>query len=105
MSIFMVCKGENMFLPNTFSPNGDANNETFYPRGRGLAYVKNFRVFNRWGEVVFEASNFQVNDRSKGWNGMHKGKPASLDVYVYTIDVVCENNEILNFKGDVTLLR
>jgi gliding motility-associated-like protein len=101
----MVCKGENMFLPNTFSPNGDANNETFYPRGRGLAYVKNFRIFNRWGEVVFEAANFQVNDRSKGWNGMHKGKPASLDVYVYTIDVVCENNEILNFKGDVTLLR
>ena len=105
LSIFMVCKGENMFLPNTFSPNGDANNETFYPRGRGLAYVKNFRIFNRWGEVVFEAANFQVNDRSKGWNGMHKGKPASLDVYVYTIDVVCENNEILNFKGDVTLLR
>jgi gliding motility-associated-like protein len=105
MSIFMTCKGENMFLPNTFSPNGDANNETFYPRGRGLAYVKNFRIFNRWGEIVFEAANFQVNDRSKGWNGMHKGKPASLDVYVYTIDVVCENNEILNFKGDVTLLR
>jgi len=105
MSIFMICKGENMYLPNTFSPNGDAHNETFYPRGKGLAYVKSFRIFNRWGEVVFEAANFHVNDRTKGWNGMYKGKPASLDVYVYTIDVVCENNEILNLKGDVTLLR
>jgi gliding motility-associated-like protein len=105
ITLFTVCKGENMFLPNTFSPNGDSFNETFYPRGRGLASIKTFRIYNRWGELVFESSNFQVNDRTKGWNGMHKGKPASSDAYVYIIDVICDNGTPLTFKGDVTLLR
>ncbi|HYH16571.1 MAG TPA: gliding motility-associated C-terminal domain-containing protein, partial [Flavisolibacter sp.] len=105
ITLFTVCKGENMFLPNTFSPNGDSFNEAFYPRGRGLASVKTFRIFNRWGEVVFESGNFQVNDRSKGWNGMYKGKPASSDVYIYIIEVTCDNGTPLTFKGDVTLLR
>jgi gliding motility-associated-like protein len=103
--LYAVCKGENMYLPNTFSPNGDSFNESFYPRGRGLASVKTFRIYNRWGETVFESKNFQVNDASKGWNGMYKGKPASSDAYVYIIEVICENNEVLMFKGDVTVLR
>ncbi|WP_066408170.1 PKD domain-containing protein [Flavisolibacter tropicus] len=105
ITLFTVCKGENMFLPNTFSPNGDGYNEAFYPRGRGLASVKTFRIFNRWGEAVFESANFKVNDRSKGWDGKFKGQLASYDVYVYIIDVICENGTQLTFKGDVTLLR
>ena len=105
ITLFTVCKGENMFLPNTFSPNGDGFNETFYPRGRGLATVKAFRIYNRWGEVVFEGGSFSVNDRTKGWNGLYKGKQAPSDVYVYIIEVICDNGTSLTFKGDVTLLR
>lgn len=105
LTLFVVCRGENMFLPNTFSPNGNGKNEVFYPRGKGLSLIKSFRIFNRWGEPVFEQYNFNVNDRSRGWNGTFKGAMASQDVYVYIIDVVCDNGEILSFKGDVTLLR
>lgn len=105
ITLFVVCGGENMFLPNTFSPNADGMNDVFYPMGKGIASIKNFRIFNRWGEKVFEQYAFQANDISKGWDGKIKGTLASPDVFVYIIQVVCGNGQELTFKGDVTLLR
>jgi gliding motility-associated-like protein len=105
LNIFVLCEEGNLFLPNTFSPNGDGVNDVFYPRGKGIYSIRNLRVFNRWGEVVFGQSNFQANDISKGWNGTINGKLASQDVYVYTIDVICENNVVFSFKGNVALIR
>jgi gliding motility-associated-like protein len=101
----MVCGKENVFIPNTFSPNGDGRNEVFYPKGTGLFRIKSMRIFNRWGEIVFEKKEFTPNDPSAGWNGMFKGKAASPDVYIYTMEILCENNSIIPFKGNVTLLR
>jgi hypothetical protein len=46
-----------------------------------------------------------ANEPSAGWNGTYKGKEATSDTYIYTCEVICMNNEVLNFKGDVTLLR
>jgi gliding motility-associated-like protein len=105
ITLFVVCGGENMFLPNTFSPNGDGANDVFFPMGKGIAHIKNFRVFDRWGEMVFEQYAFQANDRSKGWDGKIKGTLAAPEVYVYVIQVICANGEQLTFKGDVTLIR
>jgi len=105
ITLFVVCGGENMFLPNTFSPNGDGVNDIFYPMGKGIASIKNFRVFDRWGETVFEQYAFRANEISKGWDGKIKGTLASPDVFVYIIQVVCANGQELTFRGDVTLIR
>jgi gliding motility-associated-like protein len=105
ITLHVVCLAGNLFMPNTFSPNDDGMNDVFYPRGKGIHGIKMFRVFNRWGELVFERANIQANDISKGWDGTYKGKLASQDVYVYTIDVICENNEIFSFKGNIALIR
>jgi gliding motility-associated-like protein len=105
ITIIVVCGKENVFIPNTFSPNGDGRNEVFYPKGTGLFRIKSMRVFNRWGEVVFEKKEFAANDPSVGWNGTFKGKTASPDVYIYTMEILCENNTIIPVKGNVTLLR
>jgi gliding motility-associated-like protein len=105
ITLFVVCNGENMFIPNTFSPNSDGNNDVFFPRGKGISYIQRFRVYNRWGEEVFKQLAFYTNDASKGWNGMYKGAPATEDVYVYVVEVVCENGQALTFNGDVTLMR
>ena len=105
VSVFVVCAEGNLFLPNTFSPNGDGINDVFYARGKGIYGLKNFRVYDRWGEVVFYQADLQANDVSKGWNGMLRGKLASQDVYVYTIDVICENNFVFSQKGNVALIR
>jgi gliding motility-associated-like protein len=105
VSIFVMCDNSNVFVPNTFSPNGDGVNDIFYPRGSGVFNIKNLRIFNRWGEVVFERSYFNANDASKGWDGTSKGKKLSADVFVYTLEVVCGNGQSLVFKGNVALIK
>jgi gliding motility-associated-like protein len=105
VTISVICNNGNLFVPNTFSPNGDGINDRFFPSGKGINMIKLLRVYNRWGEVVFERGNFNANDATVGWDGKYKGQVLAPDVYVYSCDVVCQNNEVLNFKGDVTLLR
>ena len=107
MTVFVVCKEGNLYMPNTFSPNGDGNNDVFYPRGKGIYGVRSFKIFNRWGETVYEKYNFQANDASPntGWNGRYKDKEAGQDVYVYIIEVICENSTVIIYKGNVTLIR
>jgi gliding motility-associated-like protein len=105
MTVFITCNNGNIFLPNTFSPNGDGMNDVFYPRGKGISLVKSLRIFNRWGQLIFERDNFPVNDRSAGWDGTYGGQKLSPDAYIYLCEVICENNETIQLKGDVTLIR
>jgi gliding motility-associated-like protein len=105
VTVHVICNGSNIFLPNTFTPNGDGINDIFYPRGGGLFKIKTLRIFSRWGEVMYEKSNFNANDASAGWNGTYKGAVLTPDVYVYTIDVLCDNNTVLTLKGNVALLQ
>lgn len=103
--VVLVCDENVVFIPNTFTPNGDGMNDIFYIRGKGIATVKYFRVFNRNGALVFERNNFNVDDITAGWNGTVKGQPAGADVYVYVADMICDNNQPFQLKGNVTLLR
>ena len=87
------------------APNGDGNNDIFYPRGTGLFSIKTLRIFNRWGEVVFEKNGFMPNDAGAGWNGTVKGMKQNPDVFVYTVDILCDNSSLLTLKGNVALIR
>ena len=102
--IIVVCKDGNLYVPNTFSPNGDGSNDRFYPRGRGLYSIKFLRIFNRWGEIVFENRDFLANDAIQGWDGKYKGKEPQPDVYVYQIEVVCDNGDIIKLSGNISLI-
>lgn len=103
--VYVLCDGANIFIPNTFSPNGSGANDIFYPRGSGIFTIKLLRIFNRWGEVVFEKVNFSPNDPTAGWDGTVKGKKVNSDVFVYTAEVMCENNTSMILNGNVALLR
>lgn len=105
VTIETICSDANIFIPNTFSPNGDGNNDIFYPRGKGLFKIKSLRIFNRWGEIVFSRDNFAPNDLSQGWDGTYKGVKLGSDVYVYAMEVLCDNSQVLPVKGNITLLR
>lgn len=105
VTIQVLCKNANLYIPNTFSPNGDGMNDYFYPRGKGLFTVKSLRVFNRWGKIVFEKMNFTPNYERDGWDGKYNGAVLQPDVYVYVIEVLCDNGNVLFTKGNVTLLR
>lgn len=104
IQINVLCGKGNLYIPNTFSPNGDGSNDFFYPRGTGLERVKILRIFNRWGEVVFEKKDFPVNNAGAGWDGRYKGQTPKADVYIYQAEVFCENGELLRLNGNIALI-
>ena len=93
------------FVPNAFSPNDDGINDVFYVLGKCVSEVKLLRVFDRWGEMVFEKSNTLPNDPLYGWDGKFREKTASSDVYVYFAVVMLPDGRKIELKGDLTLLR
>ncbi|MEY2918628.1 MAG: hypothetical protein RIS73_2342, partial [Bacteroidota bacterium] len=105
ITITVVCNDKNVFIPNTFSPNNDGVNDLFYPRGTGLFSIQSMRIFNRWGEMVFQKANLFPNNPSAGWNGTYNGRVQNSDVYTYIIEIICENSVILTYKGNITLIQ
>ncbi len=88
-------------LPNAFSPgNGSSINDQLKIIKKGLATLNYFRIFNRWGELVFE-----TKDINEGWNGQFNGVPQPIGVYVYSIDAQTSTGKIFNKQGNVTLIR
>jgi gliding motility-associated-like protein len=87
----------SIFIPDAFTPNGDGINDTFGVKGEGL---QNFtmRIFNRWGEVVFES----INPKQQ-WDGTYNGKPVQCDTYVYQLFASGLGSEART--GSVTLVR
>lgn len=86
-------------MPNAFTP-GSAPNAIFKPSLRGQATLKSFKIFNRWGQTVFETT-----DINKGWDGQMNGKPQPMGVYVYSIEANTNTGRRFYKQGNVTLLR
>ncbi len=93
------CGEPNIFVPNTFTPNGDGENDQVWVRGSLITSME-FVIYNRWGEEVFA-----TNDLSQGWDGTYKGDLAEPAVYVYYLRARCAEGEEYFKKGNVTLLR
>ncbi len=103
--VVLYCDKDQVFVPNSFTPNHDGKNDVFYPRGTGIAIIKAFRIYNRWGELMFERLNLEANDASNAWDGSYMGDGPRPDVYVYLIDAVCDSGEPILVKGDVTIIK
>jgi len=86
-------------VPTGFSPNGDGNNDVLYVRGAAIETL-DFRVYNRWGELVF-----QTADMMRGWDGTYKGKPAEVDAYAFVMLATFVDGSSVRKTGNVTLLR
>lgn len=105
ITVRVLCENGQIFIPNTFTPNGDGANDMFFPQGKGLDYVKSFRVYSRWGELVFSRNDMKINDPASGWDGTFKNAPLKPDVFVYFIQAYCESGELIELKGDISLVR
>ena len=93
------CLNSDFFIPNTFTPNGDQQNDMFLVRGLKVDLLS-FAIYNRWGEMVFES-----NDINKGWDGTYKNKPADVGVFGWYLKVKCIGGKETFKKGNVTLIR
>lgn len=103
--VVRVNKDRNIFIPNVFSPNFDGLNDIFYLQGKGGGWINTFKIFNRWGAVVFESRGGFVNDPDYGWNGVFKGKELNSAVFVYYAEVEYLDGMVEVYAGDVTLVR
>lgn len=91
-------------LPTAFSPNGDGNNDRFYVRGGGIE-KSHLKIFNRWGQMVFESVDAPANQEAYGWDGTYKGKEQEMEVYAFVLEVTYIDGSTAQRKGNVTLIR
>ncbi len=92
---------ELIVTPNTiFTPNNDGLNDVFLPIFEGNGSLDYFKIFDRWGNLVFES-----NDRNVGWNGEQSGIPKDIGVYLYELEATSQNGEKINKHGNLILAR
>ena len=101
-----VKKFREVLVPTGFSPNQDGNkNDLLLVHGRPGTIIKTFRVYDRWGELVYENKDFDINNPAVGWDGKLKGEPMNPGVFVWYVEAQFEDGVVQTFKGQTTLLR
>jgi gliding motility-associated-like protein len=103
--IHTMCEASQVYVPNAFTPDGDGRNDILMVRSKGIEAVRSFKIYSRWGELIFEKTSFPPNNPTYGWDGKIKGMMGAAEVYVYIAEVTCDNNESYFIKGNVTLLK
>ena len=95
-----------IYVPNAFSPNDDGLNDflTIYS-GPAVRQIKTFKVFDRWGSLVFETQDILANQETAGWDGTANGKPMNTGIYVYFAEVEFLDGVIELFEGDVLIVH
>jgi gliding motility-associated-like protein len=95
-----VYKGPDIYVPTGFTPNGDGRNDKFTPFPVGIKSYKYFRVFNRWGQLVFSTTTL-----NEGWDGKFKGVEQASGVYVWMIEGITKDDRVITKKGTVAIIR
>ena len=100
-SVFVkVYDGPTYYVPNAFTPNGDGRNDVFRATPVGIIATDWFRIFDRYGHLVFETSQYL-----KGWDGTYKGQRQPMGTYVWVIKGIDRNRKTVEQKGSVILIR
>ncbi len=94
------CAEPYIFVPNSFTPNGDGQNDYFRVRGQDITSFE-FVVYNRWGQQMYRSTD--PNDL--GWDGTFQGKALPSDVYGYYVVIQCKDGTFFRKQGNVTLFR
>ena len=101
----IVEKPRKVFVPTGFTPNADFTNDLLLVHGQSTSKALDFKVFDRWGEMVFQLKDFTFNDESKGWDGEFRGQPCDPGIYVWVLEVEYVDGVREVFKGNTTLIR
>lgn len=87
-------------MPSMFTPNGDGNNDVVKVNGWGIKELREFQVFNRWGQLIFSS-----NDINEGWDGYFNGLLQSSDIYVYKVKALTWRELEIKEEGYINLVR
>ncbi len=104
MTLF-VTKDPRAYVPTGFTPNGDGQNDRLLVHGRSGTRVLMFRVFDRWGQLLYEGGEFEVNDATQGWDGTFRNKQAASDTYLWTLTIELPDGTRETLSGQTSLIR
>ena len=90
----------DILVPKSFTPNGDGVNDILYPYLTGIQTFQYFKVYNRFGKLMFETNNYDV-----GWNGSLNGTPQPMGIYIWVSQGIATDGSLLQRKGETLLLR
>ncbi len=100
----IIDKDFGVYLPNSFTPNGDGLNEVFFPRGYGVMDYELY-VFDRWGQKLYYGKGNILKGEIVGWDGTFKGQTCKDDVYVYKMIYTNTASKSVTKAGNVNLLQ
>jgi len=106
-SLFIrVRKNYEVYAPNVISANGDKLNDIFKLFGKAsLKSIESLKIFDRWGELIYQGSNLDIYDSTQGWDGTFRGQAAMTGVYVYLARVKFIDGKTLDKAGEFTLIK
>jgi len=96
----IACNATNIYVPDVFSPNGDGINDVVKAVCVGITKLKYFKIYNRWGNILFETS-----DESKGWDGRFRGQIQPTDSYIWLVEGVDTNGKEIRKTGTLNLIK
>ncbi|MEL7421949.1 MAG: choice-of-anchor L domain-containing protein, partial [Bacteroidota bacterium] len=100
-----VSKDFPLAVPTGFTPNGDNINDLLLVHGLPGIEVLQFRVWDRWGELIYEEGGFMVNDPSTGWDGTFRDQNMNGGVYLWQVEALLPDGETTVVSGQATLIR
>ena len=98
--VVKINKNIVIYVPNAFTPNNDNRNDLLKPFMIGIKQLTYFKIFNRWGELVFETKSI-----NEGWDGRFKGSPVQSHTLVWMMEGIGVDNKVYNAKGSTVLIR
>jgi gliding motility-associated-like protein len=87
-------------VPRAWTPNGDGRNDVLKPYTLNIVEIRYFRVFNRWGQLMYETKELE-----KGWDGTYKGRLQPNDAYTWMVEGVGIDGSIIRKTGNSALLQ
>jgi len=101
-----IKKDHEIYVPNVFSPNGDGINDKLTVYGNSqVTQINLLRIFDRWGEVLYEHNYFPPNEEVEGWDGRWYGQEMNPGVYIWIAEIQFNDGHIKPFSGEVTLIK
>lgn len=100
IKVMVFTTAPDIFVPSAFSPNGDGLNDVLRPVGVGISKIDMFRIYNRWGQLVFSAT-----DAERGWDGTVNGRIQTTGNFVYMVQGVDYTGRTIVKKGIITIIQ
>lgn len=101
-----VFKGRPFYAPTAFSPNGDGRNDRYTLfAGPNVRLIRSLKIFDRWGELLFDGVDMEPGELSQGWDGTFNGQDMQMGVFAYVTEIEFIDDVVLLFEGDFALVR